>query len=120
MIDLEQIAEKYGIWALLVYVLLRDGLPILKNSFPVLDRFMTSRQEKENKELERRANIEERQILAIEIISKTLALVGERLDLLLSGQRAIMESLVEANKSLAVLLDRANIKKTPRTKTPPE
>lgn len=113
---IEEVITRYGIWGVIVYLFFREALPTLSNLTSKLGEMIVpawskSRQqlvEVQMKQEEMRSSLREREVIAMEQISKALAVIETRLQQTEQKLELITTSLVTANQALAVMLDRAN------------
>lgn len=107
----------YGWLALIVYVLIREGFPLISNALPLVSRERTLRIQQEQLIREKREQTEqlaqakreqrdERQTAALESISNVLAVSDERMSNIEKSLGSIESSLTIANTALAIILDR--------------
>lgn len=112
-----QWVERYGIWTVFAYIVIKDLIPsaskLAEKWLPFLARerkqqaalrIMEAEAEAEDKD--REMDLQERAVVAQEMIGRTLALIDQRMTTIENGQNTISASLTAANSSLAVLLDR--------------
>lgn len=143
---LTDLLEKYGVWALMAYIVITDTVPkVLTFSQKIIAHFAPERlkrleiqeeeqKRKESEEEEKRASehdLQERQIVANEQIAKSLVLIDDHLqntDKLIRDQMSLQntalitanQSLATVNQSLAILLDRSvRHRETDRLDVPP-
>lgn len=109
---MEQLFNQYGFWALLTYVLVRDGIPLINKWFPYLDKNRERKIKVQAEEQDRKADQREREIVAVEMIGKAFIENNGRLTNVEQGMRTVIEGLQRSNESLAVLLDRVNGKRS--------
>lgn len=111
-----ELLRTWPIWAIIVYLVIKDVLPMLSNMVLKLGELVVPQRTRlaqlkqaEEREIEaRRVDLREREVIALEQIGKSLIMIDTRiqgqekqLDLLTTG-------LVTANQALAVMLDRIN------------
>jgi hypothetical protein len=110
----EQLFAQYGFWALMSYIVIRDGIPLLNKYFPFLDKQRERKMQQQVEELDRRHELREREVVVVEMIGKQLTVSNTRLERLEVGQRSIIDALIKANQGIAVLLDRVDVKRAPK------
>lgn len=108
---IEQLFDKYGFWALLLYVILDKGAVLINKYLPFINGQQMKKLEMQEDQTKREYELEERQVVAMEQIGKALVLISERLDSVEEGQKTMMSALNETNQSLAVLVDRETVRK---------
>lgn len=107
---LSALVKEYGPWFLIVYIFFRDGYPALLRTIEKLvpakikerELVLANQLEKSNAQ----DDLKEREVVAQEMIGKNLILLAERVENTNNSQAIIMKSLEQANKGLAILLDR--------------
>lgn len=97
-------------WLLVAYIIIRDAI------IPLSLKLLPARQEQVAKREEREIEIKDRETLALEGINQSIALQNNRMASIENGQSAIISTLSENSKALAVLVDRVVRKPAPRTK----
>lgn len=109
---------EYGWIAILAYIVIKEVIaPIIQKWLPEnakraaeTAKRAADRQEKREAQ---EAECRDREARALEAISEALAMNGARLQTLENGHSSLIAGLTEANKGIAVLLDR---RATPRKK----
>ncbi len=106
--------DKYGFWALVAYVLLKDGLPILSKFLSQLtETYFPSKVKERQQEMahkeeleERQLDLREREVAAMENIAKSLAVIDTRVQSVKHKLDLTTTSLITANQALAIIMDR--------------
>lgn len=111
---MEDFFIKNSPWFFIAYILLREGFPVLGR---VLDRIIPERMRKQESQRERelaleekKADIKEREVVALEQIGKGLAILQNNQEDIEERLSEIMSALRYTNQSLAVLIDRERYK----------
>ena len=86
---LEQLFDKYGFWALLIFVLLDKGLPVLQKYLPFIGKQQEHKLEILREAEEKNMDMKEREVVALEQIGKALVLLSERIDGLEDDKRRL-------------------------------
>jgi hypothetical protein len=128
-----QIPTNWPVWAALVYLLIKDALPTISVLITKMTGIIVPARanekkllmEQQNKNIERQLELEEkridlrdREVVALEQIGKSLIVIDTRLQGLDHKTDLITTGLVTANQALAVMLDRAHRRRedfTPKT-----
>lgn len=133
--DYSQIPLNWPVWAVLVYLLIKDALPTLSVLLTKMTGIIVPARasekkllmEQQNKALERQAEIEEkridlrdREVVALEQIGKSLIVIDTRLQALDRKSDLMTTGLVTANQALAVMLDRAHRRREDFTPKAPQ
>jgi hypothetical protein len=128
-----QIPITWPIWAVLAYLLIKDALPTISTLIakmtgiivPARSHDKKMELEQANKALDRQAEIEEkridlrdREVVALEQIGKSLIMINTRLESLDHKSDLMTTGLVTANQALAVMLDRAHRRREDFTPKP--
>lgn len=118
-----QIPINWPVWAVLAYLLIKDALPTLSVLLAKMTGIIVPARanekkmllEQQNKALERldeleekRIDLRDREVVALEQIGKSLVMIDTRLQGLDRKTDLITTGLVTANQALAVMLDRAH------------
>lgn len=110
----QEFLSRYGIGAVLLYIVLRDGLPAI---YKLIQRFIevyipakSHERELEMKQsderVDRRIDLKEREVAALEAIGKGQVLLDARMKTMEGKLDLVTTSLITANQALAVIMDR--------------
>ena len=111
---IEDVISQYGIWAVIMYLMIKDALPTFSNLISKFGELIIPARFKEKERLvdvqieqERaRSVLREREVLAMEQIGRYLAALDVRMQNQESKIDLLTASLVTANQALSVVLDR--------------
>lgn len=110
-----QIAE-YGPMFIIIYLLVRDGLPLVSNLLhKVMELIIPERSKErlrlleiEKEKINVQTDLKEREIVALEMIGKNLAIIETRLQTQDKNISTMLVGISVANNALAVILDRVH------------
>lgn len=113
---IEDVISQYGIWAVIVYLVIKDALPTLSSLITNLAGVVVPARFREKEKLvdiqieqeRQRSILREREVIAMEQIGKMLATMDVRMQNQESKIDLLTASLVTANQALSVVLDRIN------------
>lgn len=120
---MENIDKSWPIWAVMTYLFIKDALPVLSTLVIKLAGVVVPAKVKERKmkmdqqlaaidkqiELEeKRTDLREREVVALEQIGKSLVVIDTRLQGLDKKSDLITTGLVTANQALAIMMDRVH------------
>lgn len=123
IMDPTQLPTNWPIWAAIVYLLIKDALPTLSNLLTRMTGLILPVRANEKKLLleqqammldrqndieEKRIDLREREVVALEQIGKSLAIIDTRLQTLDKKTDLITTGLVTANQALAIMMDRVH------------
>ena len=103
---MEDVILKGGWVIALLYFVIREGMPLIGKWLPLHSQEKVLEIEGERLDIERREQRRDREVAALENISKTLAVQHEQLAGLDRNQDTMLAALALANTSLTVVLDR--------------
>lgn len=118
-----QLPANAPLWAAIVYLLIKDALPTLSTLLSKMTGIIIPARANEKKMLmeqqnralerqieleERRTDLRDREVVALEQIGKSLIVIDTRLQALDKKSDLMTTGLVTANQALAVMLDRAH------------
>ena len=111
---MDPILEKYGLLGIALYLLIKDIIPMMVTALSkFFEMVIPARAKQQEMKLEidaeveaRRLDIQEREVIALEQIGKSLIAIETRLEQQDNKIDLLSASLVTANQALAVVLDR--------------
>lgn len=114
MNDITNIPANWPFWAVIVYLVVKDGLPLLARGanrmaamvVPARMEERKRRQEAQQNQAGRDADLQERAVIVQETLAKNTIILTERVSVLEKDHQQIIAGLTAANQSLAVMLDR--------------
>jgi hypothetical protein len=112
--DITNIPANWPFWAVIVYLVVKDGLPLLARGanrmaamvVPARMEERKRRQEAQQNQAGRDADLQERAVIVQETLAKNTIILTERVSVLEKDHQQIIAGLTAANQSLAVMLDR--------------
>ena len=121
--DTLNLPTNWPIWAILIYLFIKDALPILstlaekmtgiiiparvKERKLVLDHQMAAIDKQIDQE-EKRTDLREREVVAMEQIGKYLVIIDTRLQNMDKKSDLLSTGLITANQALSVMMDRVH------------
>jgi len=96
---MEELAARYGVWALLAYIALKDGFGVVRQWLP-----LHAKERARADDLKR--NLDEREVAVLESLNQNLGVMNERMLRLEASNQTMIGLLVTAGQSLVVLIDR--------------
>lgn len=121
--DSTQLPVGWPIWAVIVYLFVKDALPILATLFTKITgmilpfkanekKLLMEQQaainERQNELEEKRIDLREREVIALEQIGKSLVVIDTRLQAADRKEDLIITGLITANNALGIVLDRVH------------
>lgn len=121
--DLSNLPDTWPVWAILVYLFIKDAMPILSALAEKLtgiiiparvnERKMELDQqallvEKQIEQEAKRSDLREREVVALEQIGKYLVIIDTRQQALDKKTDLLTTGLVTANQALAIMMDRVH------------
>jgi hypothetical protein len=100
----QELFLRWGPFIFLLYIVLRDGIPLFGR---LLEKVVPQRMEQQERAAERKQDLEERHVVALEQIGKSLVLIENKQHQQEQVMSIVTTSLTAANQSLAILLDRS-------------
>lgn len=121
--DIAEIMKNWPIWAAITYLLIKDAFPALSVMITKITGIVVPARVSEKKLLleqqalavqhqieleEKRIDLREREVVALEQIGKSLVVIDTRLQGLDRKTDLITTGLVTANQALAIMMDRVH------------
>jgi hypothetical protein len=116
---MDTLPPNWPVWAVIAYLFMKDALPILAKTFENLTGvIITGRSADKKLAMDRQVEIEEkrldlreREVVALEQIGKTQVGMELRLQSLEKKTDLLTTGLVTANQALAIMMDRVHLRR---------